>query len=223
MKKYGNGKGKLMTDVNQYWASIDEGIEWMLKMHNALVKKGHGPHPIYWIEEPSAPLDILGHRDFKKAMDENKTGIQIATGEVCPNALVFEQFMRMDALGIVQPDTCRLNSAFDLLAVLLTAKKFKKPVCFHAGGVGLNEYVRHWAVIDYVLFNGDPDFTDGRLTEYAQHFDEKTFFEPAKPVNGTYRPPKMSGYSRFTNNAINTYVYPHGLFWKERLSIKSKI
>ena len=37
-----------------------------------------------------------------------------------------------------------------MIAVLLMARKFGVPVCPHAGGVGLCEYVQHLSIFDYV-------------------------------------------------------------------------
>ena len=44
-----------------------------------------------------------------------------------------------------QVDSCRLGGVNEVLAVYLMAKKFGVPVCPHAGGVGLCEYVQHLA------------------------------------------------------------------------------
>ena len=60
-----NGKGKLMTDANQYWESSDDAIKWMKSMHLALFKEGL--NGIEWIEEPSAPDDLIGHQVIANA------------------------------------------------------------------------------------------------------------------------------------------------------------
>ena len=52
-----------------------------------------------------------------------------------------------DALGICQIDACRLAGVNEVIAVLLLAAKFGVPVCPHAGGVGLCEYVQHLVVL----------------------------------------------------------------------------
>jgi hypothetical protein len=41
----------------------------------------------------------------------------------------------------------------EVLAVMLMAAKYKKPVCPHAGGVGLCEYVQHLSMIDYLCIS----------------------------------------------------------------------
>ena len=49
-------------------------------------------------------------------------------------------------------------------------------VCPHAGGVGLCEYVRHLAVVNFVHFA--PSW-DGVLVEFADHLHQH-FLDPAK-------------------------------------------
>ena len=63
---------------------------------------------------------------------------------------MLKQFIVNDAIDIVQIDSCRLASINEILAVYMMAAKYDKPVCPHAGGVGLCEYVQHLSMIDYV-------------------------------------------------------------------------
>ena len=44
--------------------------------------------------------------------------------------------------------------AYTTSAVLLMAAKFAIPVCPHAGGVGLCEYVQHLSTFDYIAVSG---------------------------------------------------------------------
>ena len=53
--------------------------------------------------------------------------------------------------------------------MLLMAAKFGVPVCPHAGGVGLCEYVQHLAIFDYLRVGGS---LDGRMVEYVDHLHE---------------------------------------------------
>ena len=52
---------------------------------------------------------------------------------------------RPSAIDYCQIDACRLGGVNEVLAVLLLAAKFGVPVCPHAGGLGLCEYVQHLA------------------------------------------------------------------------------
>ena len=79
----------------------------------------------------------------------------------------------------------------EVLAVLLLAAKFGKPVCPHAGGVGLCEYVQHLALIDFVCVSGR---LENRVLEYVDHLHEH-FLDPVVMRNGCYVPPRCAGYS----------------------------
>ena len=59
--------------------------------------------------------------------------------------MVFKQLLQANAIDVCQIDSCRLAGVNEILAVLLMAAKFGVPVCPHAGGVGLCEYVIHRA------------------------------------------------------------------------------
>ena len=74
----------------------------------------------------------------------------MATGEHCQNRVMFKQLLQADAIGFCQVDACRLGGVNEVLAVLLMAAKFGVPVCPHAGGVGLCEYVQHLSIFDYI-------------------------------------------------------------------------
>lgn len=55
--------------------------------------------------------------------------------------MIFKQLLQLDAIDVCQIDSCRLSGVNEILAVLLMSAKFGVPVCPHAGGVGLCEYV----------------------------------------------------------------------------------
>ena len=100
-----------------------------------------------------------------------------------------------------------LNEA---LAVILMANKFGKPVCPHAGGVGLCEYVQHLSIFDYVAVSGS---LQDRVCEYVDHLHEH-FVDPCVTRNARYLAPVRPGYSiAITPQAIADYEYPHGHAW----------
>ena len=82
---------------------------------------------------------------------------------------MFKQFLQADAIGFCQIDSCRLGGVNEVLAVLLMAAKFGVPVCPHAGGVGLCEYVQHLAIFDYIAVSGS---LEDRVVEYVDHLHE---------------------------------------------------
>ncbi len=167
----------LMLDANQVW-EVGEAIEWV----NALA--GFRP---WFIEEPTSPDDILGHAEIRRAV----APVKVATGEMCQNRIMFKQFLQAEALDIVQIDATRVGGPNENLAIMLLAAKFGKPVCPHAGGVGLCEYVQHLSMIDYLAISGS---MEGRVIEYVDHLHEH-FRYPCVVRNGRYMPPLDPGFS----------------------------
>ncbi|HUD53499.1 L-fuconate dehydratase [Parvibaculum sp.] len=168
---------KLMVDANQVW-EVGEAIGWMRHL---------AEFSPWFIEEPTSPDDILGHAEIRRAI----APISVATGEMCQNRVMFKQFMQGDAIDVVQIDAARVGGLNENLAIMLMAAKFGKPVCPHAGGVGLCEYVQHLSMIDYLAISGT---MDGRVAEYVDHLHEH-FVEPCIMREGRYMPPQRPGFS----------------------------
>ena len=167
----------LMIDANQVW-EVGQAIDWVKKLAFA--------NP-YFIEEPTSPDDIAGHRKIRQAIGP----VKVATGEMCQNRILFKQFITSGAIDIVQIDACRIGGLNEVFAVLLMAAKYKLPVWPHAGGVGLCEYVQHLSMIDYLVVSGTKE---GRVIEYVDHLHEH-FVEPCDIRNAAYMPPKLPGFS----------------------------
>ncbi len=167
----------LMIDANQVW-EVDQAIDWVKAL--SFVKP-------WFIEEPTSPDDVEGHRRIREAV----APVQVATGEMCQNRIMFKQFIMRGAVDVVQIDACRLGGVNEVLAVLLMAAKYKLLVCPHAGGVGLCEYVQHLSMIDYVAISGTHE---GRVIEYVDHLHEH-FKDPCVIRGAAYMPPTAPGYS----------------------------
>ena len=75
-----------------------------------------------FIEEPTAPDDILGHAAIRKALKPSNIGV--ATGEHAHNRMVFKQLLQAEAIDVVQVDSCRLAGVSEVLSVLLMAAKY---------------------------------------------------------------------------------------------------
>lgn len=168
---------KLMIDANQVW-EVDQAIEWV----NALAFAKP-----WFIEEPTSPDDVLGHARIR----QNIGDVKVATGEMCQNRILFKQFMMAGGIDVVQIDACRIGGVNEILAVLLLAAKFDLPVCPHAGGVGLCEYVQHLSMIDYLCFSGTQE---GRVAEYVDHLHEH-FLDPCVIRDAAYVAPEAPGFS----------------------------
>ena len=167
----------IMIDANQVW-EVDEAIEWVNALQFA--------RP-FFIEEPTSPDDILGHKAIREAV----APVKVATGEMCQNRIMFKQFIKDGAIDIVQIDACRMGGLNEVLAVMLMAAKYDLPVWPHAGGVGLCEYVQHMAMIDYVAISGEKD---SRRIEYVDHLHEH-FVDPCVVDQGAYQVPNVPGFS----------------------------
>ncbi|GGA40692.1 L-fuconate dehydratase [Pelagibacterium lentulum] len=167
----------LMIDANQVW-EVDQAIDWVNRLSFAKP---------WFIEEPTSPDDVAGHRKIRASIGD----VKVATGEMCQNRIMFKQFIMEGAIDVVQIDSCRLGGVNEILAVMLMAAKYDLPVCPHAGGVGLCEYVQHLSMIDYVSIAGTHE---GRVVEYVDHLHEH-FLDPCRIENAAYMPPSLPGFS----------------------------
>src|SRR4051812_22872860 len=131
-------------------------------------------------------------------------------GEHVQNRIIFKQLLQADAIRFCQIDACRLGGVNEVLAVLLMAAKFGVPVCPHAGGVGLCEYVQHLSIFDYICVSAS---LDQRILEYVDHLHEH-FFDPVQIENGRYMPPEQPGYSiTMKPESLDAYEFPNGAAW----------
>ena len=186
----------LMMDANQRW-DVGEAIEKMESL---------AAFDPWWIEEPTSPDDVLGHA----AIAEGIAPIRVATGEQCQNRVLFKQFLQAGAMDVCQIDACRLGGVNEVLAVLLLAAKYEVPVCPHAGGVGLCEYVQHLSIFDYLCVSAS---LEGRVIEYVDHLHEH-FVDPVTIRNGRYMPPTQPGYSiEIKPESRRRFSYPDGPVW----------
>jgi L-fuconate dehydratase len=186
----------LMMDANQRW-DVGQAIEHMGRL---------APFNPWWIEEPTSPDDILGHAAIAAAI----APIGVATGEHCQNRVMFKQLLQARAISFCQIDSCRLGGVNEVLAVLLMAAKFGVPVCPHAGGVGLCEYVQHLSLFDYIYVSAS---LENRVLEYVDHLHEH-FLDPVVVRNGNYMPPTAPGYSITMHpESLDQYAFPDGPAW----------
>jgi L-fuconate dehydratase len=187
---------KLMMDANQVW-EVPEAIENMQRL------KQFDP---YWIEEPTSPDDVLGHAKIAREV----APVGVATGEHCQNRILFKQFLQADAISFCQIDSCRLGGVNEVIAVLLLAAKFGVPVCPHAGGVGLCEYVQHLSIFDYIAVGAS---LEDRILEYVDHLHEH-FLDPVKIRDGSYMPPERPGYSiEMRPESLEEFEFSRGSAW----------
>lgn len=183
----------IMIDANQVW-EVNEAIDWVKEL--AFVRP-------FFIEEPTSPDDVAGHKTIRDAI----APIKVATGEMCQNRILFKQFIAGGAIDIVQIDACRIGGLNEVLAVQLMAAKYGLPVWPHAGGVGLCEYVQHLSMIDYVAISGEKD---SKRIEFVDHLHEH-FIDPCVVEDGAYQVPKAAGFSiEIKPETLNNPDFIHG-------------
>ncbi|KAK9898531.1 mandelate racemase/muconate lactonizing enzyme [Cystobasidium minutum MCA 4210] len=190
----------LMMDANQVW-DVDQAIEWCKKLSK---------FNLWFIEEPTAPDDVLGHAKIRAGL---KGIMGVATGEHAHNRMTFKQLLQANAIDVCQIDSCRMSGISEILAVLLMAAKFNVPVCPHAGGVGLCELVIHLSLIDYIAVSGT---MERNVLEYVDHLHEQFVYPVSINSQGRYNVPQNAeeGYSiRMHEEAIKVYEFPHGSYW----------
>lgn len=187
----------MMVDANQKWG-VAEAIARTRQL---------APLDPWWMEEPTSPDDILGHARIRREV----APIRIATGEHCHNSVMFKQLLQAGSIDVCQIDSCRVAGVNENLAILLMAAKFGVPVCPHAGGVGLCEYVQHLAIFDFL---GVSCSMEDRVIEYVDHLHEH-FRSPVRMKRGRYLLPRDAGYScEILPESLKEFSFPDGPAWK---------
>lgn len=188
----------LAIDANQVW-DVPDAIAWI---------KGLNDDKIHWVEEPTSPDDILGH----KAIQDGIAPIRVATGEHVHNRIMVKQLLQIGAISFLQIDATRVAGVNENIALIAMAAKFGVPVCPHAGGVGLCEMVQHLAMFDAVAVTGHHP---GRVVEFVDHLHEH-FVNPTVVEKGRYIAPLGVGAgAEMKPHSISEYLYPTGQAWQK--------
>ncbi len=202
-RRFGIARGVLgedfaiAIDANQVW-DVPAAISWIGSL---------APFRPEWVEEPTAPFDVLGTAAIRAAVRP----VKVATGEHVANRVMFKQLLQADGIDIMQIDACRVAGVNENIANLLLAAKFGVPVCPHAGGVGLCEVVQHLSMFDYVAVSGS---LAGRKIEWVDHLHEH-FAAPAVVSGGRYVAPSAPGAStEILAGSLAVYSYPEGPAWR---------
>ncbi|MEO1657825.1 MAG: enolase C-terminal domain-like protein [Pseudomonadota bacterium] len=190
----------LSIDANQIW-DVSTAVHHI----DAL-----STYDLFWVEEPTNPDDVLAHQTIARAVPN----VRIATGEHAANKVMFKQLLQASAIRICQIDACRLAGVNEVLAVLLMADKAGVPVCPHAGGIGLCEYVQHLSMIDYLCVSGS---WEGRFIEHAGQLHGH-FEDPISVRDGRYMAPRAPGFSvDLKPQSLAEHTFPGGTVWAQLL------
>ena len=164
---------RIMLDANQKW-TLPEALDVCAKL------KGMNP---YWIEEPTHPDDVLGH----KALADAIAPTAVALGEHVPNRVLFKNFMQAGAVKFVQVDAVRVAGVSEFLTVSLMARRFGLHVVPHVGDMG--QIHQHRVLVNHIALGLDAIFL-----EYIPHLREQ-FVQPCRVGDGVYRTPTEPGMS----------------------------
>lgn len=186
---------RIMLDANQRWG-VEEAIVRTRQLKEL--------QP-WWMEEPTSPDDILGHARIRR----EAAPVRIATGEHCQNSVMFKQLLQAGAIDVCQIDSCRVAGVNENLAIILMAAKFGIPVCPHAGGVGLCEYVQHLSIFDFLAVSCT---LENRVIEYVDHLHDH-FREPVRIRRGHYLLPQAAGYAEIFPASLAEFSFPNGVAW----------
>jgi len=163
----------VMLDVNQQWT-----LPQAIRMGKSLASMSP-----YWIEEPTHPDDVLGH----KRLADEIAPIKIAAGEHVPNRVLFKNYMEAGGMHFVQADCTRLAGVSEFLTVSLMARKYGLPIVPHVGDMGqIHQHL--------VLFNHIAMGHDALFLEHIPHLRER-FVHPAGVAGGVYVTPQDIGAS----------------------------
>ena len=191
---------QLMMDANQVW-DADQAIGQMEQLARF--------NPV-WIEEPTSPDDILAHARIARAI----APIGVATGEAISNQVMFKQFLQAGGMQFCQIDSCRVGGVNELLAIMLLAAKFNVPVCPHAGGVGLCNYIQHLSALNYIAI---APTLENVVLEYSDHLHEH-FVHRLRVEDARYRLPVSPGYSiTMKDESLDAHEFPGGAVWRQRV------
>ena len=163
----------IMLDCNQQW-QLNEALEICGKL------KEMKP---YWIEEPTHPDDILGHRTLAKAI----APVKVANGEHFPNRIIFKNYIQAGAIAINQVDCVRVGGVSEFLLISLMSKKFNIPVVPHVGDMG--QIHQHLVLFNHIAIGHEKLFL-----EYIPHLRQH-FVHPAIVEDGKYMTPQAAGSS----------------------------
>lgn len=164
---------KVMLDANQ---------QWTLPQAMQICQRLQDMNP-YWIEEPTHPDDVLGHKTLARTIAPTK----LALGEHVPNRIIFKNYLQTGCAGFIQVDAVRVGGVSEFIAVSLLCRKFGIPVVPHVGDMGqLHQHL--------VLFNHITLGHEALFLEHIPHL-KKHFVNPVDIADGVYRTPQAPGSS----------------------------
>jgi L-fuconate dehydratase len=166
-------QARVMVDANQQW-TLPQALD--------ICQRLRAINP-FWIEEPTHPDDVLGHKTLAGAIAPTK----LALGEHVPNRVVFKNYLQAKCAGFIQPDAVRVAGVSEFLAVSLLCREFGVHAVPHVGDMG--QLHQHLALFNHIALGHDAIFL-----EHIPHLREH-FVHPCKVEGGVYQTPQEIGAS----------------------------
>ena len=164
---------RVMVDANQQW-SLPQALD--------VCRRLQAIDP-FWIEEPTHPDDVFGHKTLADAIAPTR----LALGEHVPNRIVFKNYLQAKCAGFIQVDAVRVAGVSEFIAVSLLSCKFGVPVVPHVGDMG--QLHQHLVLFNHIALGHEVLFL-----EHIPHL-QKYFTTPCKVSGGVYHTPQESGAS----------------------------
>ncbi len=167
---------------DQATVMLDANQQWTLPQALTICQELKSMNP-FWVEEPTHPDDIVGHKVLADAI----APIKVAMGEHVPNRIVFKNYLQLGAAGFAQVDAVRVGGVSEFIAISLLCRKYDIPVVPHVGDMGqLHQHL--------VLFNHISLGHEALFLEHIPHL-KSHFVHPVLIENGVYRTPMEAGSS----------------------------
>jgi L-fuconate dehydratase len=173
VREAAGNNARVMVDANQQW-TLPQALD--------ICQRLRAIDP-FWIEEPTHPDDVLGHKTLAGAI----APIRLALGEHVPNRVVFKNYLQAKCAGFIQVDAVRVAGVSEFIAVSLMCRKFGVPVVPHVGDMG--QLHQHLVLFNHIALGHDAIFL-----EHIPHL-QKHFVHPCIVTGGVYRTPQEAGAS----------------------------
>lgn len=173
VREVAGDQARVMVDANQQW-TLPQAFDICQRLRSV--------NP-FWIEEPTHPDDVLGHKALAEAIAPTK----LAAGEHVPNKVMFKNYLQAKCVGFIQVDAVRVAGVSEFLAVSLLSRRFGIPVVPHVGDMG--QLHQHLVLFNHIALGHEVVFL-----EHIPHLREH-FVHPCRVTGGVYQTPQEPGAS----------------------------
>ena len=170
------------TAGDQARVMVDANQQWTLPQALKICRRLRSINP-FWIEEPTHPDDVLGHKTLADTIAPTK----LALGEHVPNRVVFKNYLQARCAGFIQVDAVRVAGVSEFIAVSLLCRKFGVPVVPHVGDMG--QLHQHLVLFNHIALGNEVVFL-----EHIPHL-RNHFAHPCRVEGGVYQTPQEIGSS----------------------------